>query len=167
MERQPAVAPQAPYAPSRAFVLSLILNAILVGCLLYVQYGRGLLGDGVAVVLANETSTPMLDTTISHPGGDIRLDELPAGKSVGTTIQVPGTFEATVAFKDPSGAAQSRKVVIKPIGELLVVIHVIPEPVPAEPVATDGEDEEGAPAAASGPAPVRVFVAYQGENVNI
>lgn len=162
MERQLAVPPVTPPAPSRVAALSLLLNAMLLGCLAYLQFGGRFAGDGVSVVLANETSAAMIEPTITHPGGEFKLDELPAGKSVGTTIQVPGTFEATVAFKDASGAVQSRKVVIKPIGELLVVIHVIPEPIPAALAEPEGDAEKD-----EAPPGVRVFVAYQGENVNI
>ncbi|MDG3006883.1 hypothetical protein [Paludisphaera mucosa] len=162
---------------SRTTALSLLLNAVLLGWIAFAQLGNGRFGgDGVSLVLANDTEEAMIEPTIEYPGGAFKLPELPAGKSVGTTIPAPGRFEATLTFKDGKSATQSRKLAIKPVGELLVVVHVLPAPgsnaVPPPTPAAPGEGGEGAspaaPPAASAASPAfRVIVAYQGENTNI
>lgn len=165
MERQIAEPTRAAAGPSNMMKLSLLLNAILLAWVGYAQVGRHLLvGDGVSIVLANDTESTMLDPTIEFPGGSFHLPELAAWKAVGTSIQVPGQFDATLNYKDADGASQSRKFTIKPIGELLVVLHVIPGP-PSAPVEAS-EAAEGAlpPSPPRGP---RVIVSYQGENTNI
>lgn len=144
--------------------LSLLLNAVLLGLLGYRYGGRDLfVGDGVSLVLANDTVDALVEPALDYPGGSFKLPELPAGKSVGTTIQVPGEFEATLNFKDAGGSAHSRPVKIKPIGELLIVVHVLPGPAPVPAAAEDEAAEK--PAAA--PPGARVIVAYQGENNSI
>jgi hypothetical protein len=167
MERQIAEPTRAAAGSSNMFKLSLLLNAILLGWVGYVQFGRDLIvGDGVSIVVANDTDAALVEPTIEFPGGSFKLPELAAGKSVGTSIQVPGKFDATLTCKDAAGVSQSRKFSIKPIGELLIVLHVLPEPAPPPVAAGEGAEDE-AEAAPPSPRGFRVIVSYQGENTNI
>ncbi|WP_337175000.1 hypothetical protein [Paludisphaera sp.] len=161
-----AVEIQAPARRPRSSLvlpLSLALNAVL---LAWVAHGSGAiqryLGDGVSLVLANDTATALASLTLDYPGGSFKLPELPAGKGVGTSIPLPGEFEADLSFKDASGEARSRTVRIRPIGDLLVVIHVLPA-APTDAAEANGGEADGE--AVPSPAP-RVIVAYQGENTN-
>jgi len=168
MERQIADPPRTAPGSSRLPMLSLLLNAILLGWVGYTQFGgRFAGGDGVSLVLANDTGAAMADVSLDYPGGAFKLPALPVDKSVGTTIPTPGRFEATLTYKTADGASRSKAITIKPIGELLIVVHVIPPPAPA--VAEEAEADAGEPAPTPAPtAPeARVIVSYQGENTNI
>ncbi|WP_165248895.1 hypothetical protein [Paludisphaera soli] len=167
MERQIAEPTRAAAGPSNMMKLSLLLNAILLGWVGYAQFGRDLIvGDGVSIVLANDTDAALIEPTIEFPGGNFKLPELSAGKSVGTSIQVPGRFDATLTCKDAAGASHSRKFLIKPIGELLVVLHVLPEPATVPAASSEGPGV-GGEAIPPSPRGFRVIVSYQGENTNI
>ena len=145
---------------SNVLALSLLLNAIMLGFVGYKQFGAAsFLGDGVSLTLANDTGAAMLEVSLAYPGGEFKLPDLPADKTVGTAIPVAGVFDATLTFRKADGGSVSRPVRIKPIGELLIVLHVIADPVRAS--------EEGQDQPASSPPGARVIVSYQGENVEI
>lgn len=168
MDSQTAEPPRTAPAASSVTRLSLLLNVLLLGWAGYAQFGRDLFpADGISLVLANDTSEAMVAPTLEYPGGAFKLDELAAGKAVGTTIPVAGPFEATLKFQDAGGSPRSRTLSIRPIGDLLVALHVLPEIAPA-PAPTPAADAPSPPEALPpAPQPVRVIVAYQGENTNI
>lgn len=142
-----------------------ILNLILLGSLLYVTFARSFLpGGGVSVVLANDMLSPMLDLSMSYPGDTFALPRLDARKSVGFPIPVSGPFDVTLTFKDEQGNTIKQSFAIKPVGEFLVVIHVLPEFEETTVKSAEGKEEKLFKPSTT---KVRVLTTFQGENVNI
>ncbi len=149
----------------RMLVLLFALNVIILCSLLYSQFGRALTpSGGVSFVLANDTLTPMLEVSMSYPGGNFTLPRLDPKKSVGNPITLGSPFEATLSFKDEKGNTIKQVFMIKPLGELLIVIHVLPELEEAVVKAQDGTEEKIIRPAAS---KVKILTTYQGENYSI
>jgi hypothetical protein len=107
--------------------LLLLLNVILLGWLLYTNFGRALTpSGGGSLILANDMPWPITELTLSYPGGSFTLPQLDARKSVGTPVPYPRQFEATLSFKGPGGVACKETFKIKPLDELLITIHIFP-----------------------------------------
>jgi len=146
-------------------VLLLGLNVIILCALLYSQFGRALTpSGGVSFVLANDTLTPMLEVSMSYPGGSFALPRLDPRKSVGNPISLASPFEATLSFKDEHGNTTKQVFTIKPLGELLIVIHVLPELEEATIKSEEGKEEKIIRPAAS---KVKILTTYVGENYSI
>ncbi len=159
------VEPRSVAGPNRATVLLTILNLLLLGGLLYATFGRTLSsGDGVSLVIVNETPSSMDDFKLSYPGGNFEIPQLPPGKSVGNPIPVAGEFEAVLSFKDASGVERTQSLPIKPLGELLIVIHVFPEL--GEPLESDEAGADGSVVRIV-PGRYRIVTTYKGENASI
>jgi hypothetical protein len=149
----------------RIVVLVLALNVILLLSLLYSQFGRSLTpSGGVSIVLANDMLTPMVDLSMSYPGGNFAIPRLDPGKSVGNPITVGTAFEATLSFRDDQGNLIKQAFTIKPLGELLIVIHVLPQLEEAVLKTAEGKEEKLLRSSAT---KVRILTTYQGENYNI
>jgi len=164
MESQ-SVEPPRIAGADRATALLLILNFILLGGLLYAMFGRSLIpGDGVSLVIVNETLSPMADFKLSYPGGNFEIPQLDSKRSVGNPIPISGAFEAVLTFADEAGVRRTLNLPIKPLDEFLIVIHVFPE--------LEESLEQGEPGDEPGgvrilPGRYRVVTTYQGENASI
>lgn len=164
MESQ-SVEPPRVARPNRATALLLVLNVILLCGLLFATFGRTLLpGGGVSLVIVNETLSPMSGFKLSYPGGNFEIPQLPSKKSVGNPVPVSGDFEAVLTFEDEAGAEQTLSLPIKPLGELLIVIHVFPE---LEEAMEMDETEAEPKAVRIVPGKYRIVTTYKGENASI
>jgi hypothetical protein len=157
-------------APSRGPLLLLgLINLALLAALLVtsgrVKLPSGLISSaGASVVVLNETSSPMVEMTLTYPGGTLPIARLDAGKSVGSPINVPGECKATIAFRDEEGHPFTQEFTIKPVGDFLILIYILPVLEPSEvELAGGGRQRVLAPSNEK----VRVLVSYQGENLNI
>jgi hypothetical protein len=149
----------------RVLVLLFGLNVLVLCSLLYSQFGRSLTpSGGVSFVLANDMLTPMLDVSMSYPGGSFALPRLDPKKSVGNPITLGSPFEATLSFKDDRGNTIQQAFMVKPLGELLIVIHVLPELEEAVVKTAEGKEDKIIRPAAS---KVKILTTYQGDNYNI
>ncbi|QEH32160.1 hypothetical protein OJF2_06290 [Aquisphaera giovannonii] len=156
-----ATEPPAPRSPNaRLGTLSLALNLILLGWLLYGAFGRHLTpGGGVSLIIANDLPWQITELSLSHPGGSFALPVLDADQSVGTSIPVGTAFDATVTFKGPDGVACKEAVKVKPVGELLVVVRILPKLEEATLKSPSGAEEKVFKAA---PGRARLVASYQG-----
>jgi len=146
-------------------MLIFALNLILLGSLLYATLGRAFTpSGGVSIVLVNDLPTAMKEMSFSYPGGTLDLPLLDINKSVGHPIPVTGQFDATLSYKDVDGNPIKQVISIKPLGELLIVIHVLPELEETVVKSPEGKEEKLYKASA---AKVRIIKTYQGENFNI
>ncbi|WZP00863.1 hypothetical protein EP7_002518 [Isosphaeraceae bacterium EP7] len=161
---QPVVAP-----PSRMPLLMLgLINLALLAALL-VTSGRVKLpsvmpGVGASLVVLNETLAPMLEMTLTYPGGNFPIPRLDAGKSVGSPVNVPGECKATLSFRDEDGNPYTQEFTIKPVGDFLILIYVLPVLEPSEVELAGGSRQK---VLVPSRTKARVLVSYQGENLNI
>ena len=69
-----------PKPKSRVLLLVTLLNAILLGWLLYSTFGKSLAtGEGVSVTLINDTPSALVDLSLRYPGGSfdlVRIDPI-------------------------------------------------------------------------------------------
>ena len=76
----------------------------------------------------------------------------------------PGEFDATLTFKDEAGHVFKETFPIKPVGELLINLYVMPVWEESAARTADGaEDKVFKPS----PSRVRILPSYQGENLKI
>lgn len=116
-----------PGPKSRIVLLVTVLNVILLGGLLYKSFGEGLSwAPGVSVVLINDTPSPLVDVTFEYPGGKVKMPRIDPKNEIGSSVQVPGEFEAVVSFKDEAGNTFRETIPIKPVGELSLLLYIQP-----------------------------------------
>lgn len=145
--------------------LLVFLNILLLGWIAYTHLGREFLpGGGVSIVVVNDTMDPMEGMTLSYPGGRISVPRLDAGRSVGSPIPIAGEFQATLTFKDGAGDERSEAIAIKPVGEFLIVVHVLPL-LEESSIKGPGGEERRIVQPATGR--YRIITSYQGENSKI
>jgi len=106
----------------------------------------------------------MIDMSFSYPGGNLPVGRVEPKQSVGSPVQNPGEYDATLTFKDEAGHAYREKFHVKPIGELLINIYVLPVWEEAIVKAADGTEEK---VFKRSPSRIRILPSYQGENVDI
>ena len=148
-----------------ATVLLAALNILLLGWIGFKYLDlNGLSGGGVSIVLINETMEPMDGMSLSYPGGRIDVPQLDAGRSIGSPIPVPGEFEVTLTFKDGGGAERSEPITIKPLGDLLLILHVFPVLEESSITGPDGEERRIVQPASGR---YRIITSYKGEDSNI
>jgi hypothetical protein len=150
---------------SRVVLLVSLLNALLLGWLLYTTFGKSLTaGDGVSVTLINNTPFALVDLSLRYPGGSLDLARVEPNQRIGSPLRNPGVFEATLTFKDEAGHVFQETFPVKPVGEFLINLYILPvweeAPVPAG----EGAEEKAFRPSTSR---VRVLPSYQGENLNI
>jgi hypothetical protein len=159
MEAPDAVSAR-PHSVSRISRLLLLLNVILLGCLLYTNFGRALTpSGGVSLILANDLPWAITELKLSYPGGSFTLPQLESRKEVGTSVSQPRRFDATISFKGPGGVTCQETFPIKPLDELLIAVHILP--ILEESVIKSAESTEGKIFKPS-PSHVRILTSYQG-----
>jgi len=144
---------------NRIVVFITVLNLILLVGLLYKTFGQALTpSGGVAVTLANETFTPMIDMSLQYPGGKVDLPRIDPQQGVGLPIADVREFDATLTFKDKDNHEYKETFHIKPLGENLIRIYV--QPVLEESLikTADGKEETLLKASKSR---VRILTSYQ------
>jgi len=137
-----AIEPKREKPKSRIFLLVVVLNLLLLGGLLYKSFGHEYFNEkpGVYFVLINDTPSAMTDMSFEYPGGKLNLPpRLESKKQIGSSLQIPGEFEAVIAFKDESGNAYREPIKIKPVGEFLLLLYVLPVLEKAEIMTKDGQ----------------------------
>ena len=153
-------APRTSGSKSRIHFFIFALNLILLVALLYKTYGRALTpSGGVSVAIFNDTLSPMIDLSVTYPGGKLNLARLGAGERVGQPIANVKEFDATLTFKDEEGHTFSETVHIKPLDELLILIDVLPVLDPSTVTTADGKEQKVLRASIS---KVRIITSYQG-----
>jgi hypothetical protein len=123
-----AAADAQPSGPkSRIVLLVTALNVILLGGLLYKSFGEGLSREpGISIVLINDTPSPLIDVNFEYPGGKVSLPRIDPKNEIGSSVQVPGEFEAVVSFMDEAGNTFREPIQIKPVGELSLLLYIQP-----------------------------------------
>jgi len=150
---------------SRIMLLVTLLNVILLGWLLYTTFVRPLTPSGGSMIaIINDTPSPMIDMSFSYPGGNLPIGRVDPKQSVGSPVQNPGEYDATLTFKDEAGHAYREDFHIKPIDELLIKIYVLPVWEEAMVKTADGTEEKVFKRSRSR---VRILPSYQGENLGI
>lgn len=158
-------APESRGKAGNATILLAALNILLIGLIAYKYLDvDGFSGDGVSIVLVNDTMEPMDHMSLSYPGGRLDIPQLDAGRSVGSPIPVPGEFQAKLTFKDGEGVERSEVIAIKPLGELLLILHVFPLLEESSIKGSDGEEHRVVQPA---PGRYRIITSYKGEDSNI
>jgi len=152
---------QRPGITKNQVALALIfLNLILLAALLYKTYGQSLTpSGGVAITLNNDTLTPMLNMSLQYPGGKLDLPRIDPNQGVGLPIRDVNEFDATLTFKDEAGHDYKETFHIKPLGEYLIRIYVLPVLEESVIKTADGKEEKVLKASTSR---VRVLPSYQG-----
>lgn len=149
----------------RVIGLIVFLNVILLGWLLFASLGRRFMpSEGASLVVINDTFVPMIEMKLTYPGGEFAIPRLSPKQSVGNPARARGEFEATLSFRDEAGNSYRETVKIKPVGEFLILLHVLP--VLDEATVTTAEQKEEKVLKAS-TSKVRILPSYRGENTNI
>jgi hypothetical protein len=146
--------------------LSLVLNGVLLASLVYLGAGRfmGSPGGGVSIVVMNNTLGAMKNLKVSYPGGEIPIGPLGRDRQVGSPLPVQGDFEAVITFEDEADNAFKETVKIKPVGELLLILYVLPVLEESTVTSPDGRETRVLRPSTSH---VRILPTFKGEDNNI